>query len=276
MRSTILLGVTAGLLIGGLVSCKDGSIPDNGAQAPEASTVVLRQYAVRAKVTEVSTEGEGKLLAHHEAIPDFDGGPAGAGMNVMTMPFWPPVVGNPAGADESRIPDELPALADLSVGDLVMITFEVQHPAEGAAPAAYYTTAIEPLEPGDAPDLETQLPKVFTFKTRGEITQLPDILDAPLKIRHEAVPDWPRPDGNMGMDTMTMQFWPEATNPDFTTHLERIPDDLDLEGFEVGDKVLVTWEYQQDRATLGVVAYYAIELEKLPDDTVLDWTPLGE
>ncbi|GAB4547921.1 MAG: hypothetical protein Tsb0013_08110 [Phycisphaerales bacterium] len=273
MRRGLVIGSILVACLLPVVGCKEQQAP-TGTDAQTAG-VVLRQYSVRAEVTDVSTDGDGRLLAHHEAIPDFDGGPMGAGMNVMTMPFWPPVVGNPAGADDARIPDTLPGLSDLAVGDKVMLTFEVQHPEEGAAPAAYYATSIEPLPDDTALDFDTQLPKIHTFQTRGQVTQLPDVLDAPLKIRHEAVPDFPNPDGSMGMNTMTMQFWPEATNPEFTPHLERIPDDLDLEGFEVGDKVLVTWEYQQDRATNGVVAYYAIKLEKLPDDTELDWTPLN-
>ncbi|MEM1424363.1 MAG: hypothetical protein AAGH64_10210 [Planctomycetota bacterium] len=276
MRTALILCATAGLVVGGSVSCKDRSPSDSAAESTnEASGVVLRRYAVRAEVREVSAEGEGRLLAHHEAIPNFDGGPDGAGMNVMTMPFWPPAIGNPNAIDESRIPQEFPGLETLSVGDRVMLTFEVQHAEEGGAPLGFYGVSSEPLPEGTELDFETQLPKIYTFETRGQITQMPDVLDAPLMIRHEAVPDWPAPDGSMGMNTMTMQFWPEATNASFTPHMERIPDDLDLDGFEVGDKVLVTWEYQQDRATNNVVAYYAIRLEKLPDDTELDWTLLG-
>ncbi len=272
-RSPLLaLSILAACLapIGG---CKDRSATTSTQQQTKGQPV-FRQYEVRAVVEELPVDGKGTLRAHHEAIPNFDGGPHGMGMNVMTMPFWPPIIADPDTIVQGRVPETLEGLGDLNVGDAVSMRFEVQHASEGGAVTGYYATSITPLPEGTQPDFETRLPKTYTFQTRGEVSQLPDALGAPFKVHHEAVPEFPNPDGSMGMNTMTMQFWPAATTAGFTPHAERIPAELDLEGLEVGDKVMLTWEFQQDRATRSVVSYYAIRVEKLPADTALDFSPL--
>jgi hypothetical protein len=247
--------------------CKEKA-PTNQTTSPQSAEPVFRRYTVRAVIETV----DGTLRARHEAIPDFDGGSYGPGMNTMSMDFWPPVGPTDTAPDAERIPEDLD-LSGFSVGDKVEITFEVQHAGEGADPGVYYALAIEPLPADTELDFDAQLPKTVTFETRGQVVALPSMTED-FKVRHEVVPDFPNPDGSMGMNTMTMPFWPATSNANFDPHRERIPADLDLEGIEVGDKVMITWEYQRDRATNQPISWYAVKVEKLPDDTELDFTPM--
>jgi hypothetical protein len=100
---------------------------------------------------------------------------------------------------------------------------------------------------------------------RGEITQLPDpsVPGSQLKIHHEQIPDFKTVDGTIsvtsngiaGMRSMTMPF-PLSTG-------------LSIEGYSVGDKVefefVVNWG--NDRP-----AWEITSIEKLPADTVIDYT----
>jgi len=262
-----------------LPACSRGSDDDTkadtqaDADAPSDAAPVFRSYTVRATITQLPTDDAPALMARHEAIPDFDGGDEqGMGMDVMTMPFWPPFPSRDGVLDPSRVPDELD-LSGFAVGDDVAITFEVQHASDGAPPSAFYATAIEPLPEGTQLDFETRLPDTIIFETRGEVVHLPGPLHD-FEVRHEAVPDFPNPDGTTGMDVMVMPFWPPVRSQGVQP--QRIPDDLDLQGIEVGDKVLITWEVQVDRATRAPIGFYALDVEELPADTELDFTPLAE
>lgn len=107
------------------------------------------------------------------------------------------------------------------------------------------------------------------YQTRGVVVQLPSETND-LQIRHEAVPEFRGPGGELGMNVMTMPFWPpQGVEPD----PERVAD-FSLEGVEPGDKVLVTWEVVYDTDAMRPLGFYATAIEELPADTELDFTPL--
>ncbi|MEM8739265.1 MAG: copper-binding protein [Planctomycetota bacterium] len=106
--------------------------------------------------------------------------------------------------------------------------------------------AAAPVHAAEAPQA--------VYETRGQITQLPVAGDATtsLMVRHEEIPDFLHANGqDRGMSAMTMPFPPAPT--------------LDLEGFAVGDKVLVTFAVNWDADNV----WQATGLEKLPHDTPL-------
>jgi Cu/Ag efflux protein CusF len=107
-------------------------------------------------------------------------------------------------------------------------------PAAGSAPAA------------EAPQ--------HTYTVRGEIMSLPKPGDATssLSIRHEAIPDFVRRDGKLGMGSMQMSFTPAPG--------------VSLEGLQPGDKVEFEWHvWWQPRARAEVAA-----VRKLPPETTLE------
>jgi hypothetical protein len=82
-------------------------------------------------------------------------------------------------------------------------------------------------------------------------------------VRHEAIPEYRQTSGRFGMDVMTMPFpLPEQG--------------VSLEGFSVGDPVRVRFAvtYSQDYASLR--GYVVTALERLPAETELDFTTLGQ
>ncbi len=102
------------------------------------------------------------------------------------------------------------------------------------------------------------------YKVRGEVMQLPSP-EAPLaefQVRHEAMPNFRNQDGSLGMNTMTMPFPPVK--------------DLKLDGLKAGDKIMLSFEVNHDITTGNLIDYYATGFEKLPAETVLDFTPLAE
>lgn len=111
--------------------------------------------------------------------------------------------------------------------------------------------------------------KIHAYTVRGEVTALPGD-DSDLMVRHEAIPEFVRPDGTLGMDTMIMPFWPPAgvSLEDARVH------ELDLDDIAVGDKVTLTFEVMHDEETGALKGYYATKVEKLPADTVLDFSHL--
>ncbi|MEO1128382.1 MAG: hypothetical protein AAFX05_01595 [Planctomycetota bacterium] len=114
------------------------------------------------------------------------------------------------------------------------------------------------------------------YVVRGEVVALPDDMLSDFKVRHEAIPEYRRPDGKLGMDVMSMPFWPPVGMPESDIEPERI-EGFSLEGIEIGDKVAVTFEVRMtdsDILDYTLVGYYATRVEKLPADTELDFTPL--
>lgn len=97
----------------------------------------------------------------------------------------------------------------------------------------------------------TAAPETHEYAVRGEITQLPDeATGKQLRIHHEQIPTFVSRQGELvGMNEMTMDF--------------PLGEDVDLSGFEVGDKVsfvmIVDWN----------PAYYITSITKLPPETEL-------
>ena len=111
--------------------------------------------------------------------------------------------------------------------------------------------------------------KLYEYTVRGEVMTLPGET-SDLKVHHEAIPEFVRNDGTLGMDTMTMPFWPPAG----VTLEEARVKELDLSGIAVGDKVTLTFEVVHDAATGSMKGFYATKVEKLPADTELDFSHL--
>lgn len=117
-----------------------------------------------------------------------------------------------------------------------------------ALAAAGCSPASEEAEPENEPD------QVYTV--RAEVVGLPQGTgDAgQVRVRHEAIPDFTDAQGEVvGMASMTMPF--------------PVAEDVDLDEIEVGDKVEMTFEVRWD----GGGPLRVVELEKLPDDTALDF-----
>jgi hypothetical protein len=108
-----------------------------------------------------------------------------------------------------------------------------------------FTQACAPAEPTPPPEV---------YEIRGIVRQLPSARapGSTLQIRHEAIPDFVKADGEVvGMQSMTMPF--------------AVADETLLDGIHVGDKVAATIEVRwQGGDPLRITA-----LEKLPPETVL-------
>ena len=259
------LGIAAGLLVG----CGEGAEPSASVERSDDQSVEFHRYTVRGEVVEV----EPKLRIRHEAIPEFRGPSGKLGMNVMVMDFWPPVPSRDGLPVPARVPESPDGLDGLEPGQRVSVRFEVQFDLEADMPRGYFAVDIEEL-PGDVELDFTPLPRVDVYETRGQITATPGVREDKLIIRHEAVPEFRNPDGSSGMDVMNMPFWPPVRAGSLNSFI--VPTELDLESFEVGDKVLVRWEVQSDRASGDLLGYYATKLTPLPDDTELDFRSLAE
>ena len=71
-RTTLVACTLLAAIVAPIGACKkQPASKSTTAQQGSQTTVVLRRYSVRAEVTQVSAEGEGLLIARHEAIPDF-------------------------------------------------------------------------------------------------------------------------------------------------------------------------------------------------------------
>lgn len=100
------------------------------------------------------------------------------------------------------------------------------------------------------------------YVVRGEVRRVPNPSDpaAEFVVRHEAIPHYRASGGKLGMNTMAMPF-PVAAG-------------LSLDEVKVGDKVEVTFEVEYNVEQDRPIAYRATLVQKLPDDTQLDFTPL--
>ena len=111
------------------------------------------------------------------------------------------------------------------------------------------------------------------YTVRGEVVQPVDAEDGDgLRVRHEAIPEYVGPGGRLGMNVMVMPFWPPVGST---------PDDLDRNAIEArlselqpGDKVEITFRVWLEDETFRPRGYWATGATVLPEDTVLDWTPL--
>lgn len=104
--------------------------------------------------------------------------------------------------------------------------------------------------------------EVVRYTVRGQIAQLPEASDpkAEFRVRHEAIPEYKRTDGTLGMNTMTMPF--------------PLGDGVSLDGMQVGDIVELTFEVEYDPGFIKLRRYYTIKIEELPAETELDFSPL--
>lgn len=123
-------------------------------------------------------------------------------------------------------------------------------PAETAPPSSGHTP------PTRTPDA--------TYTVRGEVTMLPVEGDkrTEFKVHHEAIPTFKNKDGvihkdkdgkEVGMMAMTMEFPPAKG--------------VDLSKLKKGDKVSVTFSVWWGNSP----SWLAVKVEKLPDDTKLDF-----
>lgn len=107
--------------------------------------------------------------------------------------------------------------------------------------------------PENAPPANTQ---VFEYTVRGIVAQLPGPMNE-FAVRHEAIPEFRNPNGSLGMNTMQMEF--------------PLGDNIILaEDITPGDPVEMTFVVEYGDAP----RYYAAVVTKLPEDTVLDFSPL--
>jgi len=103
---------------------------------------------------------------------------------------------------------------------------------------------------------------LVAYTVRGVVTRLPTP-DEPrmLMARHEAIPEYRKPGGKLGMNTMIMPF-PLAAG-------------VSLGSIAVGDKVEMTFEVRYT-GDYRPVRYELTEIVKLPPETELDFSPLPE
>lgn len=104
--------------------------------------------------------------------------------------------------------------------------------------------------------------EVVRYTTRGQVAEVPAAGDPrkAFRVRHEAIPEYRRVDGTLGMNTMTMEF--------------PLAEGVSLEGLEVGDVVRLTFEVEYDPGFAKLRGYKAVEVAELPADTELDFSPL--
>ncbi|MBL0920808.1 MAG: copper-binding protein [Phycisphaerales bacterium] len=114
------------------------TVPACAKAKPPAPTVHKAQYSVRAEIVRLPQPGEPapELQARHEEIPSFveKYGEPPAGMRAMVMPF-------PIGPGLN--------VAPLTVGDKVMLTFEVDYSIDTGLVESWRAVAFTPL-PDDA------------------------------------------------------------------------------------------------------------------------------
>ncbi len=113
---------------------------------------------------------------------------------------------------------------------------------------------------------------VNAYTVRGEVVSLPDAVQD-LQIRHEAIPEFQNPGGSMGMNTMTMPFWPPQGIAKDDPRIAARIEGFSLEGIAVDQKVEFAFDVLFD-AEHKLVGYYATSIHPLPAETVLDFSPL--
>lgn len=97
-----------------------------------------------------------------------------------------------------------------------------------------------------------------TYTVRGEVSSLPVAGDkrTEFRVHHEPIPTFKDKDGKVvGMSAMTMGFPPAKG--------------VDLSKLKKGDKVSLTFSVWWGNSP----AWLAVKVEKLPDDTKLDFSP---
>lgn len=104
---------------------------------------------------------------------------------------------------------------------------------------------------------------VDTYTVRGIVTSVPSD-DNPMsgfQARHEAIPGFRSQGGEVGMNVMNMAF--------------PLVEGVDLGGIGVDDIVSITFTVDYDEVNDRLLGFRATSIERLPDGTELDFTPLS-
>lgn len=128
------------------------------------------------------------------------------------------------------------------------------------AAALLSATAIPACKDSKPPEaVNTSIVK-HTYVVRGEVQQLPDPADArkEFMVRHEEIPEFKGPQGQVGMKAMAMPF--------------PLADDFKSTGLNVGDKITLTFTVEFDTAADKPKKYYATSWTPLDAMTQLDFT----
>lgn len=142
--------------------------------------------------------------------------------------------------------------------------------AAAAACAILVGGCGESATPGASADPRADL-DIHRYVVRGSVISLPSELDD-FMVKHEAIPEFKNPDGSTGMNVMGMPFWPPQGGGGLA---ELAPEQLPgLDAVAPGDPVAVTFEVAFESYPDGFLGYYATGVEKLPEGTELDFTPL--
>lgn len=105
---------------------------------------------------------------------------------------------------------------------------------------------------------------VIEYTTRAIITQLPTIHEPDLLYaRHEAIPEFRNTSGRYGMNVMVMPF-------------PLPPSGVSIDGLTVGDQVVIRFAVTYSADFSSLKGYVARSIERLPEGTVLDFTPLEQ
>lgn len=104
--------------------------------------------------------------------------------------------------------------------------------------------------------------QTVAYTVRGVIAQLPDPQNPTtmFMVRHESMPHYRRPDGDLGMNSMTMPFPPA--------------DGVSLDGWSVGDQIELAFEVDYDANDGTLLDFRATGLVALPEGVQLDFSPL--
>lgn len=119
--------------------------------------------------------------------------------------------------------------------------------------------ALPACKPSPPPEPPTTI-VMHTYTVRGQVEQLPDPADARKEfvVRHEEIPEFKGPDGQVGMKAMVMPF---PLGEGFSTG-----------GLAVGTKIELTFTVRFDTATNRPKAYHADSWKPLDPATELDFT----
>jgi Cu/Ag efflux protein CusF len=94
------------------------------------------------------------------------------------------------------------------------------------------------------------------YEARGEIARLPDATSPEIWLRHEAIPDFRNPEGEVvGMESMTMSF--------------KVAPGVALVGLAPGDRVAFRFQMRWS----GPASMTVARIERLPEGTRLAWEP---
>lgn len=105
---------------------------------------------------------------------------------------------------------------------------------------------------------------VIEYTTRAILTRLPTATEPnELLARHEAIPEYRQTSGRFGMNVMTMPF-------------PLPPTGVSIEGLTVGDAVEIRFAVTYSADYSALKGYVVRSIERLPEGTELDFTPLAE